>query len=75
MEEALRKAFEETTTNNVRAAIDYTKQTRKTVEKLEEKIKHLENLILTNNAKVEELTKQLAAVQAKLYVGGTDGGN
>ena len=75
MEEALRKAFEETTTSNVRAAIDYTKKTRETVEKLKEKIKHLENTVLTYNAKVEELTRQLAIIQAKLYVGGTDGGN
>ena len=69
----LRKAFEETTTRNVQANIDFSQDTRTVVRELEEKVNNLDNLVRQYDTKFEEMTKQLAYLQAKVYSGGSDG--
>ena len=70
MEKELRKAFEETTTNNLKATIEYTKTTRKMVREQAELIKSLNQTILNYEERFDLITKQLAAIQMKMYRGG-----
>jgi len=70
-ERELKKAFEDVTTNNVKAVLEYSKKTREMLRDIEEKNKHLENLILTQNGTVENLRIQLSKIQTKVYSGGS----
>jgi hypothetical protein len=72
MEEALRLAFEQTTTGNLKGVVEYTKETRKLVRKMEEQIKGFEKLLLTREADIVELRRQLSILQSKLYLEGTN---
>lgn len=67
----LRQAFEQVTTKNVQTMIAYSTETRKLVREFEEKITHLTNLMLIQDNTIDELRKQLAIVQGKIYSGGT----
>ena len=67
----LRKAFEEVTTRNVQAAINYTNETRKIVRVLEEKILHLEKLAQAKDKEIAVMREQISVVQQKLYQGGS----
>lgn len=69
----LRKTFEEVTKNNVQATIDFSNETRKMFRDLEDKVKHLEKVIINQNNLIEGFRGQLANVQATLYAGGTAG--
>ena len=70
-EQQLRKVFEDVTTNNVKTVIEYSTQTREMVRKNEEKVKHLEKIILEQNKKIAAMTSQLSIIQGKIYVDGT----
>lgn len=70
-EKELRQAFEEVTTNNVRAAVDHANGTRKIVRDLEEKVVILEGTIRQYDEKLEALNIQLNRIQAIVYSGGT----
>jgi predicted nucleic acid-binding Zn-ribbon protein len=67
----LAKAFEETTTKNVKTIQDYTTETRKLVRELEQHVHELKNLVAQRDKDISELRQQLSLVQAKLYAGGT----
>ena len=70
-ETELRKAFEEVTTRNVQAAIEYSNETRKIVRQLQEKMLHLEEMALAKDKVIGELRNQLSVIQQKLYSGGS----
>lgn len=67
----LRQAFEETTTNNVKAGIEYSKATRKLVREQEKKIISLQGIIRQYKEEQEMLKKQINNLQSKVYKGGT----
>ena len=67
----MRKVFEEVTTRNVQAAINYSNDTRKIVRQLEEKMIHLENLAQAKDKEIASMRQQIAIIQGKLYSGGT----
>ena len=71
-ENEMRKVYEEVTTRNVHASIDYSNETRKIVRELEEKVLHLEGLMREQNNTIAQLTQKISIVQGKLYSGGTD---
>ena len=68
----MRMAFEETTTRNVKATIDYSNETRKIVRKLEEKIKHIEKLSQGKDKEMGDMRLQISSLQQKLYLRGTE---
>jgi hypothetical protein len=70
-EKEMRMAFEEVTTKNVKATIDYSNETRKMVRTIEEKVKLLEDMMQSQNKTISDLRQQLAIVQGKLYQGGS----
>ena len=70
-EKELRQAFEEVTTRNVRAAVQYSEETRKLVRQLEDKVTRLEGLIKNQDDAIEQLKIQLLGVQARVFSGGT----
>ena len=67
----MRMAFEEVTTRNVQAAINYSNETRKIVRQLEEKMIHFENLAQAKDKEIGVLRQQISVLQQKLYMGGT----
>jgi len=68
----IKKIFEDVIRHNVETIADYSTQTRAIVLKLSEEVKQLKNMIVTREAEIVELRKQLSLVQAKLYKGGTE---
>ena len=70
-EKELRKAFENVTTNNVKAILEHSNKTRKLIRKLEENIKRLENIVIAQNSIIDNFRIQLAAIQTQIYGGGT----
>lgn len=71
MEKELRKAFEDVTTNNVKAAVDHSNETRRVLRELEAKVAILEGNALNQNDIIDSLKLQLSNVQRKVYQGGT----
>lgn len=67
----LRKAFEDTTTNNVKAVLNYCTETRKLVRELEQKVISLDGLIRNQNDTIDNLKIQLANAQTVIFGGGT----
>ena len=65
------KALEENTTRNVKAVVAHANLTRDVVRQLEKKVKDLDNLVRQYDKKFELLQKQIAALQTKLYSGGS----
>jgi uncharacterized protein HemX len=70
-EKELRKAFEDVTTNNVKAVVDFSQGTRKLIRELEQRMNRLEEERKQDKALLESLRMQLANVQTKVYSGGT----
>ncbi len=70
-EKELRLAFEEVTTNNVKAVIEYSSETRKLVRDLESKIESLDNLIRNYDTTIDLLKQQIVHLQMKMFSGGT----
>lgn len=66
----MRKVFEETTTRNVVAITDYTKNTREIVRKLEKDVEKQNEILRQYDDKFEELKKQIVVLQTKLFSGG-----
>jgi len=67
----MRKAFEEVTTRNVQAAVNFSNETRNIVRQLEQKILHLEELAQSKDKEIAAMRQQIAIIQGKLYSGGT----
>ena len=70
-EKELREVFEEVTTNNLKAVLEYSKNTRELVREMEIKVNLMENQVLEQNKLIDALKIQLSLVQAKLYSGGS----
>ena len=70
-EKELKKAFEEVTTRNVLAILEYSKETRKLVRDLEEKVLNLEQAVQERDKEVSRLKGQISILQQKLYQGGS----
>lgn len=70
-EREMRKAFEEVTTRNVQAAIDYSNSTRKMVNELVTKVDHLEKAIIEKDKVINDLRLQIVNIQQRLYSGGS----
>ena len=66
----MRLAFEEVTTRNVKAAINYSTETRKIVRELEKKVDHFEKVIVGKDEVINDLRLQIARIQQQLYTGG-----
>jgi len=73
MEKELRKAFEEVTTSNVKASIDFTNETRKMFRGLSDKFDSLEARMTQYDEKLQLLQKQVSIMQAIVFRGGTSG--
>ena len=67
----LRKVFEDVTTNNVKATVAHSNETRQMVRVLEEKVTLLEGVLRQSDEKIEDLRKLVVNLQMKLYSGGT----
>ena len=70
-EKELREIFEKTTIRNLQAVISYNDLTQKLVGELEKKVKDLDGIIRQYDAKFENMTKQLVALQTRIYAGGS----
>lgn len=70
-EKELRKAFEDVTTNNVKAVADFSQGTRDIVRSIETRMARLEEERRQDKSLIEKLRLQLADVQTKVYSGGT----
>ena len=71
-EKELRKVFEETTVNNVRAGVEHSNVTRQLVRQLEKKVDLLEGNIRTFTERMDAMQQQITNLQSKLYKGGGD---
>jgi len=71
-EKELMKAFEDVTVRNVMSIRDYSIETRRIVRSLENEVKHFRDLLIMKDKELELLRNQLANIQSKLYVGGTE---
>jgi ATP-dependent Clp protease ATP-binding subunit ClpA len=70
-EKQLREIFEKNTINNINAIIVYNQLTEELVKKLEKQVKDLDGIIRQYEVKFENMQKQLAAIQTRVYRGGT----
>ncbi len=70
-EKELREIFEKTTIRNLQAIISHNDLTQKLVGELEKKVKDLDGIIRQYDTKFENMTKQLAALQTRVYAGGS----
>jgi len=70
-EKELRKTFEEVTTNNVRAAVAHSNETRKIVRDLEQRVIALDGLVRNYESVIETLRNQIVFLQTKVFSGGT----
>lgn len=65
------KAIEETIRRNIESVIAFSNETRQIVRGLEEKVKRMEDQLRNKENEVQQLRNMVAAMQAKVYVGGT----
>lgn len=70
-EKELRKIFEDTTINNIRAIIAYNEQTQELVETLEDKVRNLDGVIRQYDTLLDNIKKQLTVLQTKVFQGGS----
>lgn len=71
-EKEMRLAFEEVTTNNVRAILEHGNTTRKLTKELMEKIEQQNAVIGSLNKRIDMQQAQISFLQAKVFSGGTD---
>lgn len=67
----LRKVFEDTIRNNLNTVIDFSNDTRNQIKESRKEVKALSNMVITQSKTIEQLKKQLAVIQQKLYSGGS----
>lgn len=66
-EKEMRKAFENVTTRNVKAAVAHSNETRKIVRELEDMVHRLEGTLREQDKKIEMYKQQITSLQAKIY--------
>lgn len=67
----MRKAFEEVTTNNVRAILEHGNTSRKLVKEMMERMDRQDGVIGALNKRIDAQQSQITTLQAKLFAGGT----
>lgn len=67
----MRKAFEDVTTNNVKAILEHGNTTRKIVRELSDKNEQQDQYVATLKKDIDDLKLQVANIQQLLYRGGT----
>ena len=70
-EKEMRKVFEETTTRNVMANVEFSNDTRKLVRELQENIDSTNNNFQALTEKVKQLQSQITYLQTIMFRGGT----
>jgi len=70
-EKELREVFEKTTINNINAIIAYNDQTQELIKQLEKHVKDLDGIIRQYDATIDNLKKQIAVIQTKVFQGGS----
>lgn len=65
-------AAEKVQTQNIRTVVEFSQTTRKLVRELDERIIALKNLVMTQQGTIDNIQKQMAAIQQRLYSGGTE---
>lgn len=70
-EKELREIFERTTISNIKAIISYNEQTQQTVRTLESHVKNLDGVIRQYDTLIDNLRKQIAVLQTKIFQGGS----
>ena len=71
MEKELYKAFEQTTTRNLKMIEAYTKDTRALVRDLEEHVHRLKGMVAARDREILEIRNQMSLLQAEKFKGGT----
>jgi len=71
MEKELRKAFEDVTTNNVKAILDHGNNTRKFIRNLEDRVAKQEELLRQHDDRFQMMQNQITLLQTKVFSGGT----
>jgi len=70
-EREMRQAFEHVTTNNVKAAVEHSNETRQIVRELEKKVQLLESQRTLDQANIEQLRMLVTNLQTVVFSGGT----
>jgi len=71
-EKEMRLAFEQVTTNNVKAILEHSNTTRRLTNELVDKLEHQNGVISSLNKRIDLQQDQIAFIQSKLFQGGTD---
>jgi uncharacterized protein HemX len=71
-EKEMRLAFEEVTTNNVKAILEHGNTTRKLTKELMDKIEQQNSVIASLNKRIDMQQAQITFLQAKVFAKGTD---
>lgn len=66
-EKELRKVFEETSTNNIKAMLEHGNESRKLVRELQERLDHVETQLRQKEEKIESLRTSIVQLQMKTY--------
>ena len=70
-EKEMRQVFEDVTTNNVKATVAFSNETRKLIRELENKVLLLGGQLRQANDRIDELKKLVTNLQMKIFRGGT----
>ena len=70
-EKEIRKAFEDVTTNNVKATVTHSNETRRLLRVAEEKVVSLDGLVRQQQQDIAAIRQQLSTIQAIVFRGGT----
>ena len=70
-EKEMRQIFEDTTTNNVKATVEFTNETRKLFRELQIKVNLLQDRIVTQDTTIALMKKQISNMQAIVFRGGS----
>lgn len=68
-ENQIQLASEEVTRRNVKAAVDYSNETRKMLRETEEVVKQLKNMVVQQNSEISQLRAQMTTLLIEKYNG------
>lgn len=71
-EKEVKMAFEEVTTRNVRAAVDFSNTTRVIVRDLQSRVETLDRMFIQNTEKMELMQNTISLLQMRLYNAGIE---
>ena len=67
----VKRAYDDVTTRNVQAVVNFSNETRSLFLDLEKKVQDLDNLVRTKDGEISQLRSMIAALQAIVFRGGT----